>query len=121
MKHHSLLATGLAALVFLLASCGQKHKATGLVEDFIDQYALQPDEIEQRDYEHFDSTKVISDSLLQIMQAKEHPLFKHPIPYPVAKSGRMLYLLRMNYVHKGDTLWHTFYLDEQLEHIVAFK
>ena len=121
MKHRRILTTGLAALVLLLASCGQKHKATRLVEDFIEQYALQPDEIEHRDYEHFDSTKVISDSLLQSMQAKENPLFRHPIPYPVTKSGRMLYLLRMNYVHKGDTLWHTFYIDEGLEHIVAFK
>ena len=33
----------------------------------------------------------------------------------------MLYLIRMNYVYQDDTLWHTFYLDEKLEHVVAFK
>lgn len=112
---------GVVVLVLLFASCGQKHQATALVEEFIEQNALHPDELRDRDYHHFDSTKVISDSLLQAMQARKSPLFKHPIPYPVSTGGRMLYLIRMNYVYQADTLWHTFYLDEKLEHVVAFK
>lgn len=112
---------GVTLLVFLLTSCGQKHKAETVIEEFLAEYALAPDEIQHRDYEHFDSTKVISDSLIVAMQQRSQPLFKQPIPYPAATSGRMLYHLRMNFVHHDDTLWYTFYLDEQLEHVVAFK
>ena len=103
---------GITAFVFLFVSCGQKHKAVNVVEDFIEQYAQYPDEMKEREFEHFDSTKVISDSLV---------LDKSPIPYPVRTSGRMLYHIRMSYVYKGDTLWQTFYLDETLEHVVAVK
>ena len=105
----------------VLASCGRKHQAETLVEEFIEQHAVSADEMKERDYVHFDSTKVISDSLIANMQKREHEHFKHPIPYPIPSSGRMLYLLRMSYIYKNDTLFHTFYLDEQLEHVVAFK
>lgn len=105
----------------MFASCGQKHKAETVVDEFIETYAKDPDAILKRDFVRFDSTKVIGDSLVHVMQNTEHALFKEPIPYPVNTSGRMLYLLRMNYVYQGDTLWQTFYLDESLENVVAFK
>lgn len=119
MKHLYYIIIGAAVLV--LASCGQKHQATALVEDFISQYALRPDEIEHRSFEHFDSTRVIGDSLLRAMQQRRHPLYRYPISYPDAAPGRKLWHIRMNYVCHGDTLWQTFYLDEQLDHVVAFK
>ena len=112
---------GITAFVFLFVSCGQKHKAKVLVEDFIENYAIDPDAIAERDFTRFDSTKVITDSLIMAMQEATHPLYKHPIPYSVHNAGRMLFLLRMNYQHQGDTLWQTFYVDEQMEHVVAFK
>jgi hypothetical protein len=112
---------GITAFVFLFVSCGQKHKAVNVVEDFIEQYAQYPDEMKEREFEHFDSTKVISDSLVLAMQQRGNELYKSPIPYPVRTSGRMLYHIRMSYVYKGDTLWQTFYLDETLEHVVAVK
>ena len=105
----------------MFTSCGQKHKAETVVGDFIETYAKDPDAIRKRDFVRFDSTKVIGDSLVKEMQTREHELFKQPIPYPVSTSGRVLYLLRMNYVYQGDTLWQTFYLDESLENVVAFK
>jgi len=105
----------------LLCSCGQKHKAAALADDFVEEYAIEPEKLIDRDYCHFDSTRVISDSLIRVMQQRSHPLFKQPIPYPVASAGRMLYLVRMNYVYDHDTLTQTFYIDEQMEHVVAFK
>ena len=105
----------------MFTSCGQKHKAETVVGDFIEAYAKDPDAIRKRDFVRFDSTKVIGDSLVKVMQTREHELFKQPIPYPVASAGRMLYLVRMNYVYDHDTLTQTFYIDEQMEHVVAFK
>ena len=106
----------------LMASCGQKHKAESTVEQFIEQYALNPSDLNDRDFENFDSTNVIGDSLLRAMQQSRKPLFRHPITYPTATTGKgKLFLLRMRFVAHDDTLWHTFYLDQQLEHVVAFK
>lgn len=107
--------------MLLFGSCGQKHKAAQLADDFVDQYALSPDKMIKRDYCHFDSTKLISDSLVDAMQHRRHPLYKYPIDYPTPSAGRMLYLVRMNYLFDGDTLSQTFYIDEQMEHVVAFK
>lgn len=119
-RHLSIIIICMA-MVTGMVSCGRKYQAETLVEVFVEEHALSPSELEDRDYVHFDSTKVISDSLIIALQGRRHELFKHPIPYPTSSSGRMLYLLRMSYVHKGDTLFQTFYLDEQLEHVVAFK
>ena len=107
--------------MLLTASCGKKHQAEQVVEQFVEANALVPDELCYRTYEHFDSTRAIGDSLLQVLQAIRHDGFRYPIDYPVDSPDRLLYHVRMNYVYKGDTLWHTFYLDRQLEHVVAFK
>jgi hypothetical protein len=48
-------------------------------------------------------------------------VFKKDVKYGSEQSGRMLHLLRINYAYEGDTLTNTFYLDEQLQHVVAFK
>jgi hypothetical protein len=111
----------LVVLAFLFVACGQKYKARAVVEDFIEQYALAPDELGQREFTNFDSTRVISDSLIMTMQQRHLELFHYPIPYPTVSKFRVLYHLRMNFIYKGDTLWHTFYLDEKMEQVVAVK
>ena len=46
--------------------------------------------------------------------------FKKGIKYGEIPQGDLIYL-RMQYVKDGDTLSNTFYLDEKLASIVAFK
>ena len=109
------------SLCLLFMSCGQQHDAEQLVEQFIDQYAVAPEQIENRSFQDLDSTKLISDSLIGVMQQRHHELFKNGIDYPVQSAGRKLFFLGMYFTYQGDTLRQTFYIDESLEHIVAFK
>ena len=57
-----------AAAVLLLASCGKRYTAKGLVKDYVKAYAVNPDKIDITSFSDLDSTKVISDSLLQVMR-----------------------------------------------------
>lgn len=109
------------SLCLQLMSCGQQHDAEQLVEQFIDKYAVAPEQIENRTFQHLDSTKLISDSLIGVMQQRRHELFKDDIDYPAQSAYSKLYYLGMYFTYQGDTLRRTFYIDESLEHIVAFK
>ena len=78
------------------------------------------DDISGRDFADLGTTSLISDSLIQLMRHRGAPLFKQRISYPEAPEGE-LYYLRMSYIHKGDTLQNTFYLNQELTEVVAFK
>ena len=54
------------------------------------------------------------------MRHRGAPLFKQGISYPDVPDGE-LYYLRMSYVHQGDTLQNTFYLNPELTEVIAFK
>jgi len=107
--------------LFLLTACGQQHEAESLVSAFIAENAVSPEKIDIFSYGKLDSTKVIGDSLIADMQQRENSVFKKDVKYGSEQSGRMLHLLRINYAYEGDTLTNTFYMDEQLQHVVAFK
>lgn len=121
MNAKTIGTTLFAALLLLVTSCGQQHTAEGLVSDFIETNALHPEKMIEREFQRLDSTRFVNDSAISVMQAKENDLFKSDISYEVATAGQMLYYLRVKYVYEGDTIRNTFYLDEQLEHVVSFK
>ena len=110
----------LGGLVLLLTACGQQYKAEKAVEAFVDANAIEPSEIAHRDFADIGTTRHISDSLIDVMRHRAAPLFKNDIPYPPKPSGDLIYL-RMRYIHQGDTLQNTFYLDNELKEVVAFK
>ena len=120
MKRITRIVTCITFAV-LLMGCGPQKDAERLVDQFIKQYAVEPAAIQDVTYLRLDSTKQISDSLIEAMQQHSHELFKEGIDYPVKSKGNKLYFIRMKFTYKGDTLRHTFYIDETLEHIVAFK
>ena len=105
----------------LLTACGKQGKAESLVKAFIEQNAEMPDKMKTLSFGKIDSTKVISDSLIMVLQTREHELFRKDINYTAHTAGRMLYYVRMKYAYGNDTLQQTFYMDESLEQIVAFK
>ena len=120
MKHVIYIIIGVAAAV-TLASCSKQGDAERLVREFVAQNAVAPDELVTLGFGNLDSTKVIRDSLVLDMRTRDNPLFKKHIDYPVRTSGRMLYFLRTTFACKNDTVQHTFYMDETLERVVAFK
>ena len=110
----------LGGLVLLLTACGQQYKAEKAVEAFVDANAIEPSEIAHRDFADIGTTRHISDSLIDVMRHRAAPLFKNDIPYPQKTSGDLIYL-RMRYIHQGDTLQNTFYLDSEAKNVIAFK
>ncbi len=102
-------------------SCSRQGTAERLVKEFVAQNAVDPDEMVTLSFGELDSTKVIRDSLILDMQTRENPLFKKDIDYAVKTSGRMMYFVRMKFTYRNDTLQHTFYMDEALRQVIAFK
>ena len=108
------------ATVLLLASCGKQYKAEQTVKAFVESNMETPDQISDKDFADIGTTRHISDSLIKVMRQRGAQLFKQGINYPAMPKGD-LYYLRMKYIHEGDTLQNTFYLDETLQEVVAFK
>ena len=107
--------------MLLLVSCGQRHQAKSLVKDFVKAYATE--EIDITSFSDLDSTKVISDSLLQAMRTKalNDPLFKKGFQFTAERNGSTLLYIRMKYGDDSLGMSKTFYFDRDLTGIVAFK
>ena len=123
MKHsRAYIIIGVLA-VLLLASCGQRHQAKGLVKDFVKAYATE--EIDINSFSDLDSTKVISDSLILALRdkAKSDPVFQKDFQLADKPENPTLLFIRMRFQLPGDTLEQsrTFYFDRDLTGIVAFK
>ena len=110
----------LLGTLLLLASCGKQYHAEQTVKDFVEENAENPDQITKRDFADLGTTRHLDDSLITLMRHRGAPLFKKQIEYSAVPDGE-LYYLRMRFVHEGDTLQNTFYLDPTLEQVVAFK
>jgi len=106
--------------MLLSVSCGRQHDAEQTVKAFIEANMQDDVEISDRDFADLGTTSLISDSLIEQMRQRGAELYKQGITYPKAPDGE-LYYLRMRYVHDGDTLQNTFYLNQELTEVVAFK
>lgn len=107
----------------LVASCGEQHKSQSLADDFMDAYLVAPDRVEDVEYSKIDSTKLISDSAVNAMrsQLKASKLFKPEVEYSSGKVEGKLLRLRVNYKIDGSAKSTTFYLDKDLNGVVAVK
>ena len=106
--------------MLLSVSCGRQHDAEQTVKAFIEANMQDDVEISDRDFANLGTTSLISDSLIEQMRQRGAELYKQGITYPKAPDGE-LYYLRMRYVHDKDTLQNTFYLNQELTEVVAFK
>jgi hypothetical protein len=120
MKHMRARYIIIGGLALLLASCGQQYKAEKTVKAFVEENMEVADKISGCDFADVGTTRHISDSLIQVMRHRGAPLFKQGISYGNVPQGE-LFFLRMRFIHKGDTLQNTFYLNQELTEVVAFK
>lgn len=110
-------------LVLLFASCGQQHKSQSLVDDFMQSNMIAPDEMDEVEYSKLDSTKLITDSIVQALRrnAKDSRIFRPDTKYFNGTVGRKLFRLRISYKQGGSDQTATFYMDEGLNGVVAVK
>jgi len=111
----------LALAMCLLSSCTDRQKAISIAEDFIEQYAVAPELLQNCSFGKLGTTRVLSDSIIQRLQNTKNDLLKPNTAFEQHVSGTPLQFIRMNYVVNGDTISHTFYFDELLQHVVAVK
>ncbi len=107
-------------VMLFLTSCGKQYDAEQTVKDFVEANMNNPEKISSRDFGDLGTTRHISDSLIDVMRQRGAIHYQQGISYGKVPAGD-LYYLRMKYVREGDSLQNTFYLDETLTTVVAFK
>ena len=106
--------------VLFVASCGKQHTAEQTVKKFVEENTKEGVETKRIGFGDLGTTRHISDSLAEKMRNNGNELFKNDIKYAAMPKGEVYYL-RMKYLHEGDTLQSTFYLDSELKEVVDFK
>ncbi len=117
----------LSAIALLLASCGEQHKAQGLVKDFLDQNLTEND----CDYEWFSpiskTAMIDADGVSRMRREVETlPVVRKGIKYREGTHPDTLLYIRATYKLTGKSgkqqkYTQTFYMDKELSRIVAFK
>ena len=123
MKRRALYIIIGVTLVLLSVACGQQHQAKCVIQDFVDQYATQPSSRGSISIAKFDSTRILNDSVISRMRANADTIerYQQHIKYADGTPSRKLYIARINYTIDGTEYSETYYLDDQLTRVIAFK
>jgi len=109
------------ATLFLM-SCGEQYKAKGVVKDFLKENIIASDYSAKR-FSGIDSTRNVTPeqvaTLRKAIAAQKG--FKKNIAFQDYSKRDVLKFVRMMLKMNDDTLQCTFYLDKDVEHVVAFK
>ena len=109
--------------MLLSVSCGQQHQAKQVIQEFVDQYAAEPSARSAISIVKFDSTRIVNDSVFSRMRAHADTIGRYlkPIKYAEGPIGKKQYVARISYTIDGTEYSDTYYLDENLTRVVAFK
>ena len=109
--------------MLLFASCGQQHQAKEVIQAFVDEHAAEPSARSSISIAKFDSTMVINDSVILAMRANADTIkrYKQAIKYAEGQPSRKLFVARITYTIDGAEYSDTYYLDDQLTRVIAFK
>ena len=101
-------------VMLLLTACGQQQRAKSVVKEFMETY--QQGDVDYLEFSDVDSTKVLSDSLINALQqqAGKKVTFQK-------RNSTTLLLIRAKYLLDDDTCSTTFYLDPSTMGVVACK
>ena len=100
--------------LLLLTACGQQQQAKSMAKDFIESHISK--DVSYVEFSDIDSTKAISDSVLQALQQRG----PQGVQYQ-QRSGQTLRLIRAKYVLNDDTCSATVYFDADMKGVVAVK
>ena len=117
MKHIYIII-GIALLLF--ASCGRQQTAKSIVKDFMEANIEDYSKVSYLDFYDIDSTRNISDSLINVLHGRTPAHFSRNISYQ-QRGGKTLWHIRTRYLMDEDTCSATFYIDKELTGVVAFK
>ena len=129
MKRQALYIIIGVTLVLLSVSCGQQHQAKQVIQEFVEQYATEPSAYSSISITKLDSTRVLNDSVINRMRTDADTIQRYrstkrgnePMKYADAASGKKLFVARIAYTIDSTEYSDTYYLDENLTSVVAFK
>lgn len=109
----------LVTMTLVLCSCSKQQKAESVINDFLEANLQASDYTVS--FSDIDSTRYVSDSIVNIMRAEalKNKMFKKGIKY-AGKSKQYIYT-RVTICIGNDTTSHTFYLTPDMNHVVSFK
>ena len=121
MRRALYIIIGVTLLLF--AACGQQHDAESLVKDFMEQNMQEGIETHGRNFNDLDPTRHVSDSLINSMRTRSAKAerYRHDITYAEGTPTVPLYVLRVKYMIDTLECSDTYYLDNQLTRVIAFK
>ena len=123
MKRQALYIIIGVTLVLLSVSCGQQHQAKQVIQDFVEQYAAEPSACSSISIVKFDSTQTVNDSIIGRMRANADTIqrYQKSIKYADGAISKKLFIARIEYTVSGEKYSETYYLDDQISRVVAFK
>lgn len=109
--------------LLLFASCGQQHQAKEVIREFMEQNVKDASSRSSISVVKFDSTKVLSDSIIYLMRHNADTIqrYQKGIKYAEGVIGGKLYVARITYSINGVECSDTYYLDDLLTRVIAFK
>ena len=123
MKKMKVVITAMLVAVMAFSSCDkEKSAAKELVKEFLKENLVSEDHKVLYCYD-LSTTKFVTDSMCQEMRAKmaSNKRFKPNMRYAEGPASKNLHFIRVKYRVDKDTVYQTFYLDEQQTRVVAFK
>ncbi len=107
----------------MLSACSNEDKAHSLVKDFLNDNLSVDFSIDS--YQRFDSTKMVTPAAVQKMRESvtEIKMYENKPTFADYTEGQQLLYLRVKFTLDDDTTKYvqTFYLDNQLQGVVAVK
>ena len=117
MKHKYII---IGVVLLLFVSCGRQQEAKSIVKDFMEANVGDYSRVSYLEFCDIDSTRNISDSLIQVLHRRTPAHFSKNISYQ-QRGGKTLWLIRTRYLMDKDTCSATFYLDKDMTGVVVFK
>ncbi|MBR5039224.1 MAG: hypothetical protein IKX65_10955 [Prevotella sp.] len=110
--------------VMLFVSCGEEHKAEGVVKQFLKENLVNQDY--KARFNKLGHTQKIDAQQLSSMQKatqQDDALFKKPVKYGAYKELQQLLFIRTTIIQEKDTFIRTIYLHPELpdDGVVAIK
>ena len=122
MKRLLIAVVALVAMTAFTSCNQQKSAAKKLVEQFLTDN-LASDDYKVMYFYDLDSTKHISDSaFLQMRQkATTNKRYKDGLQFSDRQKTKKLNFIRVKMLIQKDTVYQTFYFDDQITQVLAFK
>lgn len=123
-KALTIVVSALLLTLFVSTSCNpERRQARKVAIDFMTHY-LSDSQIRRCHFSKLDSTKVISDDILEQLRtkARNNEMFNNDITFDESKAKLPIYYISSTYSDKEGTEHRiTFYLNPSLDNVISVK